>query len=240
MKNDELNKRVIKIIGDYAFKNAAPLYVSEFSLYFAPLVVKAIEKNCLKYSFFKKNAKKYNSFFMANDLDVNRFCKDLYHHLTNELSFFTTESFYNTMVEFKRRVENGNYRGFPKTQASEDTLRSALSIYIDAETFCEARSSSGQSDIIIPSEKTIVETKIWNGREYFNSGIPELYDYLEKANYAEGYYIVFDYTRKPNVIIQTNGEVFDFDYQGKNIHVFFVLMNREVPSKLYKNSKLNN
>lgn len=240
MKNDELIQRIIKIIGDFCFKESSPTLSNEFSLYLSPLIVKIIEGNNFNYRKFKQFAKKRQDFFIANDLDADQFCKYLYAKIKAELSYFTSESFHDELIEFKRRVENGNYRGFPKQSSSEDTLRSALDIYIRKESFCEARSSSGRNDIVIPSEKSIIETKIWNGEEYYNAGIPELHDYLDKANYKEGYYIVFDYNKNINRIIAKNGECFTVDYKGKQIHVIFVLMNRESPSKLYNAAKAKN
>lgn len=119
-------------------------------------------------------------FFHANDLDIDSFCKGLFEKLNYELQFYTDISFHSSIVEFKRKIENGNFRGFPKGTTSEDTLRSTLSVYIRQETFCEARSGAGNNDIVVPSEKTIVETKLWNGPEYYKSGFPELNDYLAK------------------------------------------------------------
>lgn len=98
---------------------------------------------------------------------------------------------------------------------------------------------AGNSDITVPSEKVIIETKLWKGKEYYNSGFPELNDYLEKANYDEGYYIVFDYNKNPNQVIQAHGEFFDKIYEGKLIHVVFIRMNLITPSQLYKADKKN-
>ena len=240
MNNDELIKRIIKIIGDLCFKESSPTLSNEFSLYLSPLIVKHIEENNFNYGKFKQFAKKRQDFFIANDLDADRFCRLLFAKIKSELSYFTLESFHDELIEFKRRVENGNYRGFPKQSSSEDTLRSALVIYIRQESFCEARSSSGRNDIVVPSERAIIETKIWNGEEYYNAGLPELHDYLDKAGYKEGYYIVFDYNKKENCIIAKNGECFTVAYKGKQIHVIFVLMNRESPSKLYNAAKAKN
>lgn len=240
MKNDELTQRIIKIIGDFCFKESSPTLSNEFSLYLSPLIVRIIEGYSFNYRKFKQFAKKRQDFFIANDLDADQFCKLLFVKIKTELSYFTSESFYDELIEFKRRVENGNYRGFPKQSSSEDTLRSALDIYIRKESFCEARSSSGRNDIVIPSEKAIIETKIWNGEEYYNAGLPELHDYLDKAGYKEGYYIVFDYNKNENCIIAKNGECFTVGYKGKQIYVIFVLMNRESPSKLYNAAKAKN
>ena len=234
--SDEYVKHLIRIICDYCFRNASSVFVNEFSLYLAPRISKQMRSGSLTYQTFKNTAEKRSDFFVANDLNASSFCKGLYKNLQYELSFVSADSFYDDIVNFKRIVENGNYRGFPKG-TSEDTLRSTLSIYIKEETFCEPRSSSGFNDITIPSQKTIIETKLWKGKEYYNAGLPELNDYLAKANYREGYYVVFDYTQSPNEIVKECGEVFDRTFDGKTIHVIFILMNRIPPSKIYKSKK---
>lgn len=131
-------------------------------------------------------------------------------------------------------MENGNFRGYPKDKTSEDTLRSTLALYIQQETFCEPRSGAGNNDITVPSEHIIIETKLWKGQEYYNLGFPELNDYLEKGKYFEGYYIIFDYNQNPNSVIQKHGDIFDEQYDGKLIHVIFVMMNATRPSQIYK------
>ena len=234
--SDELVKHLIRIINDYCFKNSASVFVNEFSLFLAPKIAKLSKTPSLTYREFKQTAEKYRNFFIANDLASASFCKKLYEHIIHELSFVTVDSFYDDIVEFKRKMENGNYRGYPK-DTKEDTLRSTLSVYIKEETFCEPRSSSGFNDITVPSQKTIIETKLWKGPKYYYSGLPELDEYLTKSKYQEGYYVIFDYTRNPNDIIKARGEMFDMTYNGKNIHVFFVLMNRVPPSQKYKQSK---
>ena len=234
--NDVLTKQLIRIICDYCFRNSASTFVNEFSLYLAPRIAKPIKSNSMTYQGFKRLAEKRKDFFVANDLTPTPFCKGLYKQLIYELSFVAVDSFYDDIVNFKRVLENGNYRGFPKGTA-EDTLRSTLSVYIREETFCEPRSSSGFNDITIPSQKTIIETKLWNGKEYYLAGFDELNDYLTKANYHEGYYVIFDYNQSPNEIIKSCGEVFDTTYESKTIHVIFVLMNRISPSKIYKSRK---
>ena len=60
---------------------------------------------------------------------------------------------------------------------------------------------------------------------------------MDKSNYTEGYYIVFDYNKTPNVVMKERGEIFDTKYQGKLIHVVFVKMNAVRPSQIYKEEK---
>ncbi|MBQ0038708.1 MAG: hypothetical protein KBS74_08590 [Clostridiales bacterium] len=235
-----ISKTVIRIIQDYCFNNSASVLNNEFVSTVSPLIIKALADGTFDPAKMKSVAKQRADFFHANDLDINIFCKGLFSKLNYELKFYTNISFYSSIVEFKRKMENGNFHGFPKKTTSEDTLRSTLSLFISQETFCESRSGAGNNDIVVPSEKTIIETKLWNGVEYYNAGFPELNEYLDKSAYSEGYYIIFDYNQSLNEIIKENGEIFDAKYQGKIIHIFFIRMNAVRPSKIYKQSKASN
>lgn len=233
----DVSKTIIRIIQDYCFSNAAQILNSEFIFTILPSVFEAINDGTFSLAVLNKIAKKRMDFFHANDLHLNTFCEGLYKKLSAEFSLFSEMSFHTSILEFKRKIENGNFRGFPKEKTSEDTLRSTLTVYIPQETFCEARSGSGNSDIAVPSEKTIIETKLWKGEEYYQAGFPELTEYLDKSGYTEGYYIIFDYNKTPNKIINANGETFDINYQGKLIHIIFVRMNAVRPSKKYSQDK---
>jgi hypothetical protein len=235
--SDDITKTVIRIIQDYCFDNSASTLSDKFSMTIAPLVTKQVKNKKLDLSKFREIAKKRNDFFIANDIDFTDFCKGLFRRLNYELSFYTNISFLESIITFKRKMENGNFRGFPKKSTSEDTLRSSLALYIQQETFCEPRSAAGNNDITVPSEKVIIETKLWNGIEYYQSGFPELNEYLDKIGYCEGYYIVFDYSQTENEIIKTKGDAFDIEFKGKEIHVIFIKMNAMRPSKIYKTRK---
>ncbi len=234
---EDKTKTIIRIIHDYCYNNSAQLLCSEFVLSTASLVEKHIRLNTLNLAKLKEIANKRNDFFIANDVNSLIFCKGLFKKLNYELSFYNFPSFFDTIIELKRKMENGNFRGFPKNTTSEDTLRSTLALCIQQETFCEPRSGAGNNDITVPSENIVIETKLWNGNEYYQSGFPELNEYLDKSNYNEGYYIIFDYSQTPNKIILEKGEVFDVQYQGRLIHVVFIRMNPIRPSKKYRSEK---
>lgn len=235
----DISKTIIRIVQDYCFSNSAPLFSNEFALYIASSLSAAIERKELTPGAFAKNAGNRRDFFQANDLNAKAFCEGLFKKLNYELAFIEDVSFLGAMKEYKRKMENGVCKGFPKEATSEDTLRGSLVLYIQRETFCEPRSGTGNNDITVPSEKTVIEVKLWKGREYYNSGIPELHSYLTSYNYSEGYYVVFDYSKSANEVIEGNGEVFDIIYSGKTIHVVFVRMNKTVPSRIYQESKKN-
>ncbi len=238
--SDELSKTVIRIIQDYCFENSASLFCDRFSTSISPTVTRLIKSKNLNLCNFHDIIKERRDFFIANALDQAIFSKGLFQRLNYELAFYKPEEFYDIISTFKRKMENGNFRGFPKDKTSEDTLRCTLVIYLDNETFCEARSAAGYNDITVPSEKVVLETKLWKGMDYYNSGFPELNEYLDKYNYNEGYYIIFDYNQTPNDVIAKNGEIFDIKYCKRNIHVVFIKMNAERPSKIYKLNKPTN
>lgn len=239
MSENDIDKTVIRIIQDYCFSNSAPIFCNEFAMTISPYVIKEIKANNLDLDKLKKTAKIRKDFFRANGVQIAPFCKGLFTKLNCELSLYEFESFYDSIVTFKRKMENGLSRAFTKEKVSEDELRCALALYIRDETFCEPRSSSGNSDITVPSKKIIIETKLWNGIEYYNSGFPELNDYLDKNNYTEGYYVVFDFNKTLNQVIKEQGEIFDIKYKRKLIHVVFVRMNTICPSQIYKEEKRN-
>ena len=233
----DTQKTVLRIIQDFCFKSGAIVLIEEFVSSVAPRIIAAIDHNRLTLTELKRIIKRRGDFFIANELNVEYFAKELLKKLKYETSFLDIGSFQATLIEFKRKMENGNFRGFPKDEVSEDTLRCTLDVYLREETFCEARSGAGNCDIVIPSERTIIETKLWKGIEYYNSGFPELDDYLSKSNYSEGYYIIFDYNKTPNEIIIKCGELFKVHYNGRIINIIFIRMNAERPSKIYRRSK---
>lgn len=230
-------RTIIRIVQDHCFTCSASILVSEFALTVSPLIAKQIMIDHFHLADLHKITAKRRDFFIANDIDIDKFCKDLYQKLISELAFCINSSFYDSILDFKRRMENGNFRGYPKEKSSEDTLRCTLAIYIQRETFCEPRSGAGMNDITVPSEHVIIETKLWKGEAYYSSGFPELDDYLRKTNYTEGYYIIFDYNMNPNLIIMKHGETFDVEYKGNLVHVIFIRMNAPRPSKIHKSNK---
>ncbi len=236
MKN-ELEKTLIRIILDHCFSESVINFCDRFALYLGPQIRKLLEVSKFNSKQLAILASKRKDFFIANDLDVKRFCASLYDKLKYELEFTELHDFFETIVNYKRKMENGRYRGFEKDKINEDTLRNNLSLYIRQENFCEPRAGAGFCDIIIPSLQIIIETKLWKGIEYYKSGFPELDEYLDKNNYDEGYYVIYDYNILDNEIIKKYGEFFSISFNNKKINVFFIKMKNISPSQKYKHSK---
>jgi len=233
--NNDSEKTILRIVQDYCYKRNINNLVAEFALTIAPKIANAVLSNCLTHVKFVDICKAGKDFYSANNLDENKFLINLYRELKQELVYYTFSSVIDSLLEYKKRLENGNLKGFSKG-TKEDTLRSNLSIYLQYENFCEPRCGSGNSDIVIPTQKSIIETKLWSGVEYYNSGIPELQEYLNKQQYTNGFYIVYDYNLTPNEIIKKSGEFFQAN-SNPNIYVIFIRMNPTRPSKIYANDK---
>ncbi len=231
--NGEIEKTILRIIQDYCYKNKVENLVSEFSLTITSTIANLYIRDKLTHENFKSACKRRKDFFYANDLNADLFIIYLYRNIKYELSYYVFNSLQESLLEYKRRLENGNVKGFP-LGTKEDTLRSNLAIFLQFENFCEPRCGTGNCDIIVPSQKTIIETKLWHGTEYYNSGLPELAEYLIRQNYSQGFYIVYDYNLKDNDVIKNNGESFAVSLNNVVINIIFIRMKRIAPSKIYK------
>jgi len=61
--------------------------------------------------------------------------------------------------------------------------------------YLEVRTGRGRMDLIILHQhsKYIVETKIWEGKSFYQKGKRQLAAYLKLESVSEGYYVVFDH-----------------------------------------------
>ena len=73
-------------------------------------------------------------------------------------------------------------------------------------------------------DKHIVETKIWEGKRYYEAGKRQLAAYLKIEGLSEGYYVVFDHRKKPQACEEE--EVIE----GQTIVSFCIPVVQERPS----------
>ena len=73
-------------------------------------------------------------------------------------------------------------------------------------------------------QKYIVETKIWRGDRYYQSGKRHLAMYLKLEGLTEGFYVVFDHRQVSMPRVET--ETVD----GVTIHCYVIPVVREVPT----------
>lgn len=92
--------------------------------------------------------------------------------------------------------------------------------------YIEVPSGRGRMDLLIihKGERYIVETKIWEGKSFYQAGKRQLAAYLETEGMPEGYYVVFDHRKKPQA--REDAEVI----AGKAIVSYCIPVVQERPS----------
>ena len=70
---------------------------------------------------------------------------------------------------------------------------------VGADMFLEVQTGRGRIDLLIihNQRKYIVETKIWEGVRYYQSGKKQLAAYVKSEAAVKGYYVVFDHRKNP-------------------------------------------
>ena len=76
---------------------------------------------------------------------------------------------------------------------------------VGADMFLEVQTGRGRIDLLIihNQRKYIVETKIWEGVRYYQSGKKQLAAYVKSEAAVEGYYVVFDHRKNPEAQRET-------------------------------------
>jgi len=102
--------------------------------------------------------------------------------------------------------------------------------------YLEVQTGRGRMDLIIlhrslatsATEKYIVETKIWEGKSLYQAGKNQLAEYLKLEGVTEGYYVVFDYRKKPQAREEEEA------IEGKVIVSYVIPVVQKKPSSLTK------
>lgn len=80
--------------------------------------------------------------------------------------------------------------------------RAHLQTYLESlgRTWREVVTGAGRSDIVLvlPDSQEVIETKVWNGKQYHEDGLLELAAFVRSEGLVRGFYVVFDfYTIEP-------------------------------------------
>ncbi|MCI9469606.1 MAG: hypothetical protein HFH56_00080 [Lachnospiraceae bacterium] len=230
----DMNKFIIGVIQDYCNKRGLTFESERFALTFGGVCVNQINNDALSVDSVILALKKYQSFIKGNNLSLEQFAIEIVQEICANTDYMPPkQEFYATIKNFKNYVEGNLYPAFQVTaNPQEETGRTLLQAYLLPRGYREAQMSGGNSDLIYPSEKTIVETKIWHDRERYKDGIVELSAYLVSQGYNTGYYVIFDNTQRDNAVIKENGaDIFDIRYGRHLIHCFFIKIKPIAPSK---------
>ena len=92
----------------------------------------------------------------------------------------------------------------------------------------EVQIGRGRMDLIVThnQRKYIVETKIWRGTHYYQSGKRQLAKYLRSEGVTEGFYVVFDHRQSPEPRVETS------IVEGVTIHSYVIAVVQEAPSEI--------
>ena len=76
---------------------------------------------------------------------------------------------------------------------------------IGGAMYLEVQTGRGRMDLVIfhNTRKYIVETKIWEGHQYYEAGKRQLASYMQSEGSTEGYYVVFDHRQNPESLTET-------------------------------------
>ena len=97
---------------------------------------------------------------------------------------------------------------------------------VGASMFLEVQTGRGRMDLLMlhNQRKYIVETKIWEGDRYYQSGKAQLAAYLKLEGAKEGYYVVFDHRQQPDSRVETE------TVAGMKIRSYVIPVMQERPS----------
>ena len=227
-------KNLIGVIQEFCYSRGYEFKISYFAQQFAYEIQDDLEAKAINKDLFNNKLRKHRYFLASNDIRIQEFSNELIEYISMHLGYISQKQYlHNILVRFKDFVEDVGYHVFDNG-VFEENGRTLLQGVLTERGFREAQMAGGQSDILIPSEKTIIETKIWNGKQGFEDGILELCAYLKSQRYKTGYYIVFDFNKSPCIVRKENGDVFKVKEQGCDINIIFISGKPVNPSSIGK------
>lgn len=78
-----------------------------------------------------------------------------------------------------------------KTHGREGELRNYLRTYLQPRGWVEAQAGKGNSDLIIPSEDALIETKVWESRAKYEDALEQVRRYIHTEAPGSVYILVF-------------------------------------------------
>lgn len=148
-----------------------------------------------------------------------------------------SDSLAESIDEFCQYAERQLAQELWKSRNDEGVLRSHLQTYLEARhgrTIKELVTGRGRTDIVLldGDAHEVIETKVWRGQAYYEQGIRELAEYLRTERLETAYYVIL--STGGNKLLEENGSAWLEDVDGRTIHVRFVCVSTETPSKIGK------
>ncbi len=119
----------------------------------------------------------------------------------------------------------------PQESVGQYLLMAYLDVFvrqIEGMMHIEVQTGRGRMDLILThnQRKYIVETKIWRGIHYYQSGKRQLAKYLRLEGVTEGFYVVFDDRQVPEPRMETS------IIEDVTIHCYVIAVVQETPSDI--------
>ena len=171
---------------------------------------------------------------LTNQLSLRRFFRELGENFRDYLTPTGALEIERLLDNFQAFIARAGFRILQVPDTPQEYVgQYLLYAYLDhfvrivgADMFLEVQTGRGRIDLLIlhNQRKYIVETKIWEGDRYYQSGKAQLAAYLKLEDAQEGYYVVFDHRQQPASRAET--ETID----GAKIRSYVIPVMQERPS----------
>lgn len=122
------------------------------------------------------------------------------------------KSLLDILLEFRLDAIDALSVEFGGKDKPEERLRNNLRMYLKGQHQVEARTGKGFTDLLIPSRRAIIETKVWTAPQKYEDGLIELAEYIRTARppTREAIYVLFcDDEPLPSVVPSVDQAVID-------------------------------
>lgn len=120
-----------------------------------------------------------------------------------------------------------------KTHSREGELRNYLRTYLQPRGWVEAEAGKGDTDLIIPSEDTLIETKVWESIAKYEDALEQVRRYIHSEAPRAVYIVMFgDRHPLPSIIDDPTQAIADEPVlSGLKVPVIVVPFEVDYPSK---------
>lgn len=129
-----------------------------------------------------------------------------------------------------------------KATGREEELRNNLLTFLPERGYTEARTGRGQTDILLPSPKRVIEVKVWSTLLVYEDGISELGRYIHTEAPVESAYMVVFGDREPlllsKIVRDDNQELAETrTIEGLRVPIIVVPFESVAPSRIGRETR---
>jgi hypothetical protein len=146
----------------------------------------------------------------------------------------------DVLLDFRRYAIRSLSREFGgKTKGREKELRKHLETYMPEHAYTEAETGKGDTDFMLPEISTLIEGKIWYGREEYENGLEEVRSYIRTERPEAAYIVLFcDVDPLPPIVSGPDQAIADEPIlSGLRVPVIVVPFEVDYPSQARRNKR---